>query len=178
MQTGGGFQSGTNEATKRVGQAQRSSHSRRRLSDSQQLELTRLYADTDTPVPEISRRFGIAETSVYRVVQRQGVQPRSTTTMPAPALPRAAAVVTDRGRSAATGSRADAAGASSDRRAVATRRVASDGATVGSHTTGALRRFRVSFVGVRVIEASNMRDALRQAEALGATDVTDIVRVG
>jgi transposase-like protein len=46
--------------------------SRRKLTESQELEVTRLYAETDTPVPEIAERFGIGESSVYRVAQRHG----------------------------------------------------------------------------------------------------------
>jgi hypothetical protein len=38
------------------------------------------------------------------------------------------------------------------------------------------RRFRVEFVAERVIGAADLRDALRQAEALGATDIIAVVR--
>jgi hypothetical protein len=37
-------------------------------------------------------------------------------------------------------------------------------------------RFRVSYVAVRVFSASTMADAIRQAEAAGATDITGIQR--
>src|SRR5450759_4184813 len=49
-----------------------SASTRRKLSDQQEREVTRLYAETETPVSEISKRFGIGESSVYRVVQRRG----------------------------------------------------------------------------------------------------------
>src|ERR1700694_2166312 len=45
---------------------------RRKLNDSQEREVTRLYAETETPVSEISKRFWIGESSVYRVAQRHG----------------------------------------------------------------------------------------------------------
>src|ERR1700712_4987648 len=49
---------------------------RRKLSDAQEHEVTRLYAETETPVSEISKRFGIGESSVYRVAQRHGAKLR------------------------------------------------------------------------------------------------------
>ena len=42
--------------------------------------------------------------------------------------------------------------------------------------TVARREFRVSFVAVRTFVAENMADAIRQAEAAGATDITGIER--
>src|SRR5438270_10082088 len=50
--------------------------SRRKLSEDQEREVTRLYSDTETPVSEISKRFGIGESSVYRVAQRHGAKLR------------------------------------------------------------------------------------------------------
>ncbi len=41
---------------------------------------------------------------------------------------------------------------------------------------GARRRFRVRFFAETVVEADDLRDALGQAEALGATDITGIVQ--
>src|SRR5947207_15353998 len=67
---------------------------RRKLNDQQEREVTRLYAETETPVSEISKRYGIGESSVYRVAQRHGakLRGRSSTTTSAPASrPRAAA---------------------------------------------------------------------------------------
>src|ERR671939_684696 len=52
---------------------------RRKLSEQQEREVTRLYAETDTPVSEISKRFGIGESSVYRVAQRHGASLRGRT---------------------------------------------------------------------------------------------------
>ena len=59
--------------------------SRRKLTEDQEREVTRLYAETETPVSEISKRFGIGESSVYRVAQRHGAKLRgrtSTTQLP------------------------------------------------------------------------------------------------
>ena len=53
-------------------EAQRVPPSRRKLSDEQEREVTRLYADTTMPVSEIARTLGIGESSVYRVAQRHG----------------------------------------------------------------------------------------------------------
>src|SRR5579862_3332854 len=69
--TGGAATNGTSsEAT---------AGTRRKLSDQQEAEVTRLYAETDTPVSEISKRFGIGESSVYRVAQRHGASLRGRT---------------------------------------------------------------------------------------------------
>ncbi len=53
-------------------QAGSAAGTRRKLTEDQEREVTRLYADTETPVSEISKRFGIGESSVYRVAQRHG----------------------------------------------------------------------------------------------------------
>src|SRR5438045_7376918 len=52
---------------------------RRKLSEDQEREVTRLYSETETPVSEISKRFGIGESSVYRVAQRHGAKLRGRT---------------------------------------------------------------------------------------------------
>ena len=62
-----------------VGAAKRSFPLRGKLSEAQEREVTRLYAETTTPVSEIRRRFGIAESSVYRVAQRHGAALRGRT---------------------------------------------------------------------------------------------------
>jgi hypothetical protein len=41
---------------------------------------------------------------------------------------------------------------------------------------GTRRSFRVSYVAVRVFVANGMADAIRQATAAGATDITSISR--
>jgi hypothetical protein len=41
---------------------------------------------------------------------------------------------------------------------------------------GSRRSWRVSFTAIRVFSAPSMADAIRQAEAAGATDITGIER--
>jgi hypothetical protein len=57
----------------------------RKLSDEQEREVTRLYADTATPLGQIGQRFGIGQTSVARIAQRHGAPLRN------PAISRAMA---------------------------------------------------------------------------------------
>src|ERR1700738_1807718 len=61
---------------------------RRKLTDQQEREVTRLYSETETPVSEISKRFGIGESSVYRVAQRHGAALRGRTATSSSAGPR------------------------------------------------------------------------------------------
>ena len=63
-------------------EAQRILPTRRKLSEEQEGEVTRLYADTTMAVSEIARKFGIGESSVYRVAQRHGAPLRGTRTPP------------------------------------------------------------------------------------------------
>jgi hypothetical protein len=49
----------------------------RKLSEEQEREVTRLYAETATPLGEIGRRFGIGHTSVARIAQWYGAALRS-----------------------------------------------------------------------------------------------------
>src|SRR3979411_432855 len=69
-------------------QSDGASTTRRKLSDTQEREVTRLYAETETPVSEISKRFGIGESSVYRVAQRHGAALRGRSTTPKTAAPK------------------------------------------------------------------------------------------
>jgi transposase-like protein len=129
---------------------------RRKLTEAQKAELGRLYTETTTPLSEIKSRFGIAESSLYRLLQQRGVTLRGrgarTETPPAAAE---SPVTRRRGRRAmGTGTL----------RRQATNRV------------NGLARYRVSFVGVQVVEAVDILDALRQAQKFGATEVTQIER--
>src|SRR5215210_2912520 len=49
---------------------------RRMLTEHQKREVARLYAETTTSLSEIKRQFGIAESSLYRLIQQRGVAPR------------------------------------------------------------------------------------------------------
>src|SRR5207253_9536953 len=74
--------SGSDGAASGGAQGDGAGTTRRKLNDQQEREVTRLYAETETPVSEISKRYGIGESSVYRVAQRHGakLRGRSTTT--------------------------------------------------------------------------------------------------
>src|SRR5437899_2172934 len=52
-------------------EARRAFPPRRKLTDEQAREVTRLYAETDTPVEAIARQFSIGQASVYRLAQQQ-----------------------------------------------------------------------------------------------------------
>jgi transposase-like protein len=174
---------------------------RRRLSPDEERDIARLYADKSTSTSEIRERFGIGESSLYRVVQRHGVGLRGRSASPAkPSLPLTRVPAT-RGRrsSTASGAKPAAARSRSTPRPIsvpvrsrvvkrstggpARRREAAKGnaslARLASSQTGggAQQRFRVQFQGESVVEATDIRDALRQAEALGATEITAVARV-
>src|SRR5712691_865981 len=77
--------SGSDGAASSGAQGDGAGTTRRKLSDEQEREVTRLYGETETPVSEISKRFGIGESSVYRVAQRHGAKLRGRTTSTAAA---------------------------------------------------------------------------------------------
>src|SRR3981189_2359747 len=94
--TGSGSDAGS-AATQNEGGAT----TRRKLSDQQEREVTRLYAETETPVSEISKRYGIGESSVYRVAQRHGAKLRGRSTTPKKAAPKPRVPRTPRAAAAA-----------------------------------------------------------------------------
>jgi transposase-like protein len=147
---------------------------RHRLSPEQQREVARLYAESTTPTAEIRKRFGIGESSLYRIVQRQGVPLRGRAAAaphePGPSRaqaptgqPRVGAAAAPR-RPARRGGRGPAPRATPS---------ASTGTSPGA---GGRRQFRIQFRAERVIHARDIREALRQAESLGATEVTAVTR--
>jgi len=125
---------------------------RRRLSQDDERAIARLYAETRTPTAEIRERFGIGESSLYRVVQRHGVALRGRTG-PSTTL-----------RSSAPSPKATPAKAAPAKAAPA-------------QDSPAQHRVRIRFQAETVFEATDLRDALRQAESLGATDITAVARV-
>jgi transposase-like protein len=146
--------------------ARGSGGTRRRLTPEQQREIARLYGETGTPTPEIRERFGIGESSLYRVLQKHGVTLRG------------------RGTPAADGASTDTSTSTAvPRRRGRPRRGVSAGARVrGASRTavtedGATRHFRVRFQAQRVFDARDVLDAARQAEALGATDIVEVTRL-
>ncbi|MGI9146000.1 MAG: hypothetical protein ACR2IK_05545 [Chloroflexota bacterium] len=159
---------------------------RRRISRDEEREIVRLYADNSTPTAEIRQRFGIGDPSLYRVVQRHGVALRGHTGLSTRSKPRRAKPA------AGTGSRLSAAAATPRTSARAARRFTPSAA---QHTTatpaealpvgrassrtggGTQQRYEVRFQAESVFKASDILDALRQAESLGAAEVTAIARV-
>jgi Helix-turn-helix domain of resolvase len=161
---------------------------RRRLGPEQQSEVARLYADASIPTSQIRERFGIGESSLYRIVQRQGIPPRGRGR---PASSQAERANGSDGQRPSPMSRGP-----SKQRALAPQRAA--GARTGRGTTGraagaavakaparpaarsqsSQRRFRISFEGERVVEAQDLQSALRQVEALDGVEITSVTREG
>ena len=242
-------ESGSDGATSTGPQTDGASTTRRKLSDEQEREVTRLYAETETPVSEISKRLGIGESSVYRVAQRRGAALRGRLSTSTPSAAAAAMTPSASGmglgpgrgravekstsrRSAVTSTTGRARGGSNGRAAASstggtagttpnsrrtrgtrtpqaqttarrgrtspsvdatagtaltTRSAGGSTRVSGGSTRGASgstrptaaitrREFRVSYVAVRVFVAADMADAIHQAEAAGATDITGIQR--
>ena len=163
---------------------------RRRLSPEQERQVARLYAEAGTPTSEIRQRFGIGESSLYRIVQRQGIplrrrgaastQPSPSRTSPSNGRRRGLSRATDtqaarsQPRStAATTTRSRLGAARRGPRGAITR---SPARVAGRPSDGVGRRFRIGFHGEIVVEAHNIWDAVRQAEVLGATEIASVSR--
>jgi hypothetical protein len=145
----------------------------RKLSDEQERELARLYSETRTPTSEIARTFGISETSVARVAQRHGATLRRRGRVPG-----SGAASTSNGATtapAASSSTTRASSSTTTTRATPSTRGRRAGTTRAASTASAPRqRFRISFRGERVVEATDMRAAIAQVEAEGATEISRI----
>ena len=172
----------------------------RKLSDEQEVEVTRLYAETNTPIADIAGRFGIGESSVYRVAKRHGAALRGRVgrasggadgSPPAQAASADGATGRPRGRrrAAATtpASTVQASSAATPAPTTTRRRRASTtpapngrrtrrAAAAGTGGGGDRRRFRIHYLGVVVVEASGIREALVIAESRGAHEVTSVHR--
>ncbi len=137
----------------------------RKLTDDQEREVTRLYAETTTPLAEIAQRFEIGPTSVSRVAQRHGAVLRT----PPPT------------RSGANGTPVPSETAPGSSQTVEAEVRAAEplatAPTTAGRATGKRRRFQVIFVAEQVIRARTIFDALQQAEARGATEIRSITRV-
>jgi hypothetical protein len=139
---------------------------RRRLSTDEGREIARLYTETNTLTSDIRARFGIGESSLYRIVQRQGIPLRGRTSS-SKAQVLQPAQVQNGSRSGWSNSRQRAASAPRSTAATNTRRasVASGRApstgSAASQPGCARQRYRIRFQGERVVEAQDIRDALR-----------------
>ena len=159
---------------------------RRNLTEQQKDELARLYSDTTTPLPEIKLRFGIAESSLYRLLQQRGVAPRgrirradsTAALVEAPSTRRARAkqLVVDKAASLGKRQLPRATGMRSNL-TVSRRKISAVRRATASPATGASRtEYRVSFAAVQVVVAKDIHDAIRQAHKLGAKEILQIER--
>ena len=149
---------------------------RRRLDAEQEREVTRLYAETTTSVPQISKQFGIGQSSVYRIAQRHGagVRGRTEPAESTPSVTPPAQPVTPQMQAPAPAPPAVA------RRAAPRARAAARPTPVARKrnapvATSALQRYEIRFSAETVVQASDISGVLRQLESLGATDVLSIV---
>ncbi|MBV9356602.1 MAG: hypothetical protein JO023_13880 [Chloroflexi bacterium] len=164
------------------------------------MEVTRLYAETNTPIADIAGRFGIGESSVYRVAKRHGAALRgrvgrssggADNSSSAAAASADGATSRPRGRRRGSGtaaagspgtSGAETPAPTSTRRRRASTTPASNGRRTRRSAAPAARggrerrRFRINYLGVVVVEASGIREALVIAESRGARDVTSVHR--
>jgi len=173
---------------------------RPRVSKDDAHEIARLYAETSTPTSEIRERFGIGDSSLYRIVQQQGVALRGRIPVGSqsdskqsrsPAAQRLRSVRTDQAQqSGSQPPRAKASTAARATRRVDTRsasklvRQASVPKKTRSLPQAAVVRarddrqhFRILFLGERIVQATDMHDALRQAESFGAVEITAVAQV-
>lgn len=136
---------------------------RRRLNPDQEREVARLYGE-GTSTADIRERFGIGDSTLYRVVQKLGVPLRgrsATSTSSPPPTPKTR-----------VGRRRRAAGSASVKGpALAPRRLAQ------SRSDGGRGRYQITFKAERVFTAQGILEALRQAESAGATEITAVTRL-
>jgi transposase-like protein len=135
---------------------------RLRLSEDQQRQIAQLYAQIGASVADIRQRFGVGEPSVYRVLQKHGVPLRGRATAGSDTRPSENAVAQQEG--------------TTTRKSRTNVRRPAPTAHGGSPNNGAID-FRVEFRVERTIDAVDIRDALRQTDALGATEIAEITRV-
>jgi transposase-like protein len=141
---------------------------RPRLREDQQRQIAHLYAQAGASVADIRQRFGVSEPSVYRVLQKHGVPLRGRATAGSNARASENAVAQQQ---TATIPKSG----TNVRRPAPTRRDVPP-AHRGSPNNSATD-FRVEFRVERTIDALDIRDALRQTDALGATEIAEITRV-
>ena len=153
---------------------------RRRLSPEQTGEVARLYAEGSMATSAIRARFGIGESSLYRILQRHGIPLRGRTAVSPEAgpVPRQGSRQGRQRGSRGVQEGGGATGGSSRGRTRGGVRPGAAGPTgaAAARNSGVRGRFRVQFVGETIVEAQDIRDALRQAESLGATEITAVTR--
>jgi hypothetical protein len=133
---------------------------RRRLSSDQQREIARLYAAGTMETSAIQTRYSIEASSFYRILKRHRIPLRGR---------RRASEMTVSPRSSPTTTR-------SSRTGTARRATRSTGAAEVLADGHRPQNYRIDFVAERVFEAPSIQDAIRQAEAAGAMDISSIAR--
>lgn len=138
---------------------------RRRLSEEQQVQIAHLYAQAGASVADIRRQFGVSEPSIYRVLQKKGVALRGRAAESSDTRP-----VVGTNRSLRNGRR-------SRRRGVSVAPKGRTSRSVRTESNNSVVQFRIDFRVEHVIDAADVRDALRKTETLGATEIVEITRV-
>jgi transposase-like protein len=163
---------------------------RPRLTESDQEEVVRLYREATTSTAEIRDRFGIGDSSLYRLLQKHGVPLRgraptasSAVATSAPASTPASSASTSSSNSSSRGRRPSRTRTAPPRTVKAptpamTTAPSGNGTSATARTSknGAGRAFSVSFRLVRIVEADSVLDVVREVERLGATDIEEISR--
>lgn len=134
-----------------------------KLSGEEAREAAQPDADTTLPASEIARTFDVGESSVYRLGERQAATQRGTQ-MP-PGAPQA--------EPAAAGARGHHRGPPAAKRPDTRSRPAS---WRPRRAQAALGRFRIRFLVERVVQARDIRDALRQADSVKGFEVIALMR--
>jgi transposase-like protein len=141
---------------------------RPRLSLNEKQEIARLYADAGTPTSDIRDRFGLGESSLYRVLKEYGVPLRGRT----PSQAKAAARVGFRAGGTRRSTRRSAQPPDAVRSGLNGRK------GTASTPNATTKRFLVRFSVDQVFVATDIHDVLRQVDALCVADVVSIVRAG
>ncbi len=143
----------------------RAAGSRRpRLTQDEQREIARLYSESGTSTSAIRERFGIGESSLYRVLQQQKVSLRGRTSTS--------------GQSTRTASRPATRRRSASRRAAvaAPRSTARQRAAIATVAAPTGQRFAVHFKGEQVVQAADIQDAIRLVSAGGQVEIVSVSR--
>jgi hypothetical protein len=121
-----------------------------------------MYTDENASPAELRTRFGIGYSSLYRLLRKQGVALRARWA----SAPEAPDVGKSRLAAAPRTSRPGRARSNSGK--------ALPTAPARRSANGASFQFRVTYKAVQIVQSVDIRDALHQAETVGATDVFEI----
>jgi len=137
---------------------------RANLTPDEQRDIVRLYSDENASPAELRTRFGIGDSTLYRLLQKQGVTLRGRSDSAPHGRQAEGSVAAGQGPSRRGGPRSGSGKAPLTLRA-------------GHRSTnGVPFQFRVTYSAVQTLQATDIRDALHQSETLGATDVLEIER--